>query len=82
MSYVGKDDFVFVKHTGEIARVTGVLTYEWNLEYLDGTTGRLERDDFIPVSPETLWVLTGFLNKGAPVVGSIVRAAARLAGDE
>lgn len=58
-TYVGKDDFVFVKHTGEIARVIDVYTYEWSLEWLDGTTGRLERDDFIPVNLTTLWVLAG-----------------------
>jgi hypothetical protein len=79
MSYVGKDDFVFVKHTGEIARVTEVLTYEWNLEYLDGTTGRLERDDFIPVSPTVLWVLTADAPKS--FVRAIVLAAQDLNDD-
>lgn len=66
-------DFVWVKHTGEIARVIDVYTYEWNLEWPDGSTGRLERDHFLPVSVEVLWHLTTTAPKA--VVNLVVRAA-------
>ena len=66
-------DFVWVKHTGEIARVIDVYTYEWSLEWPDGTTGRLERDDFLPVSVEVLWMLATMAP--APMVRGMVKAA-------
>lgn len=80
MSYVGEDDIVMVKHTSTLARVTRVLTYEWNVEFLDGTTGRVERDDFIPVSTVALWALAGMAPGYA--IGPLVRAAATLTGDD
>lgn len=65
-------DFVFAKHTGEIGRIAGVLVYEWSIEWLDGSTGRLERDDFIPVSTATLWLLA--TTAPAQVISLVVRA--------
>lgn len=66
-------DFVWVKHSGEIARVIDVYTYEWNLEWPDGSTGRLEADDFLPVSVEALWHLASTAPK--TVVNLVVKAA-------